>query len=85
MAKEECAELIVALCHHERKRCEPKDVLEEIVDVLAMCNQLMYIYGFTMDDFRAVADRKVARVEKRVIDRENDLADQSKFRSKMGG
>ena len=41
LAIEECAELIQALTHYERGRCGIDKVVEEIGDVLIMCQQLI--------------------------------------------
>ena len=51
-AAEECAELIVAIMHMEKKVASASEALEfctnlagEIADVRIMCEQLAYLYG----------------------------------------
>lgn len=45
MAKEECAELIDALCKEVRGRASEEEVVTEIADVMIMMEQLALIYG----------------------------------------
>ena len=74
MAQEECAELIVALNHERRHRVPSEKVLEEIADVLFMCDELMYIYGFGKDELKRELKKKIERTEERVTKYESIVA-----------
>lgn len=45
MAIEECAELILALCHNKRKRATLDQIRTEIADVIIMAEQMREIFG----------------------------------------
>ena len=60
MAMEECAELIVALSHHLRARCQIADVISEIADVEIMIEQLKLIF----DAFDEVGRERTRKVER---------------------
>lgn len=64
MAKEECSELINALCKETRNRVTPEDIIQEIADVQIMCAQLSMIYG--VDKVAKARDRKLRRLVIRV-------------------
>lgn len=61
MAIEECAELINALQKEKRGRNKRPDVIEEIADVIIMCEQLICIYS--RDDVFFAIDRKLERLQ----------------------
>lgn len=61
---EECAELIQALNKHHRKRCDKSAVVEEIADVMIMCEQMALSFGY--DDVMQEIDAKIARLKKRM-------------------
>ena len=44
MCIEECSELIGALCHHRRGRCNDDQVAEELIDVSIMLSQLAVLF-----------------------------------------
>ena len=64
MAKEECAELIVALEHLRRGRVGEDAIITEIADVQIMMDQLAFIFG--PDKVEAERDRKLVRLEERL-------------------
>jgi NTP pyrophosphatase (non-canonical NTP hydrolase) len=61
MVQEECGELIVEINHLRRNRADPEDVLKEIADVVFMCDEAMYMYGFTRDQLKRALEYKIAR------------------------
>ena len=63
-AKEECAELILALSHYRRGRVKASHVCEEIADVEIMMGQLRKIFGEAKVD-RAKKE-KLERLEKTI-------------------
>lgn len=71
MAKEECAELIDALCKEQRGRASEHDVITEIADVMIMMEQLALIYG--SERVAAEKARKLVRLERRICDYLNVL------------
>lgn len=66
MAVEECAELIVAIQHTFRttRHFELSTLIEEIADVLIVCNQLRYIVGSNNVDKEIT--RKLERLSQRI-------------------
>lgn len=69
IAKEELAELIVALSHNRRDRCSNDQVASEIADVLIMCEQLKIMFG--TDRVQIAIDEKLERLKGRIEDQEN--------------
>jgi NTP pyrophosphatase (non-canonical NTP hydrolase) len=61
MLQEECGELIVEINHLRRNRATPVDVLKEIADVLFMCDEALFMYGFTHDELKRAIEFKIAR------------------------
>jgi len=76
-AKEECGELIVALCHYRLGRLHGDHVREEIADVLFMALQQAEVFGSeaVADVLARKADRALWRVreerEKERVKNEN--------------
>jgi phosphoribosyl-ATP pyrophosphohydrolase len=68
MAQEECGELIVAINHERRGRVPSEKVLEEIADVIFMCDELMYIYGFEDAELARALRTKIDRITKLAFD-----------------
>jgi NTP pyrophosphatase (non-canonical NTP hydrolase) len=66
MAKEELAELIVALSHKERGRIPLEYVIEEIADVTIMLEQLKVIYDVDLKYLQTIINAKLCRLEKDV-------------------
>lgn len=66
MVIEECSELQKAICKHFRKtdRTIDGDILEEMVDVIVMCEQLRLIACIPMEDVNARAKAKLERALK---------------------
>ena len=62
MCQEECGELIVAINHERRHREASEAVLEEIVDVLFMCDEMIEAYGFSKDEIARGLRYKIIRV-----------------------
>ena len=63
---EECAELIVALHHYGRGKCEPANVVEEIADVMLAAELLAHVFvggAGTVDQVKA---RKASRLVRRI-------------------
>ena len=69
MAVEEMAELIVALKHHQRRKAEVEEIIEEIADVEIMLMQLKTIYE-CWSDVDIVKDEKLERLSKRMEETE---------------
>jgi NTP pyrophosphatase (non-canonical NTP hydrolase) len=69
LAKEECAELIVALSHYQRGRCRMREVVDEVADVTIMLEQVLQALG---PEARGLARARVAakldRLEKRMCE-----------------
>ena len=63
-AKEECAELIVAISHWERGRIQAVDVIEEMVDVQLILNQLRYIFAVDNTIWDTIVELKVNRLRR---------------------
>lgn len=67
MVIEECSELQKAICKHFRKTNKKtigEDILEEMVDVIVMCEQLRLIACIPMEDVNARAKAKLERALK---------------------
>jgi NTP pyrophosphatase (non-canonical NTP hydrolase) len=66
IAIEEMGELIVALNHYRRNRCESHTVIFEIADVLLSLESLKEIYGrFLVEEaFKMKSERLRRRIEK---------------------
>jgi NTP pyrophosphatase (non-canonical NTP hydrolase) len=77
MAIEECGELIVALCHRLRGRCDDNYVAEEIADVQIMLDQLSLIVG--KDLVRNFEEQKLERLALRVRASAEPALDHGKF------
>ena len=63
-AKEECAELIVAISHWQRGRISVDEVITEMVDVQLMINQLRYILIEDNAIWNTAFDMKINRARK---------------------
>jgi len=67
MAIEECSELQKAICKIFRKTDNAttayvdENILEELVDVIVMCEQLRLMACISMDDINAMAKAKLER------------------------
>ena len=65
---EECCELSVEALHYIREREETERVSEEIVDVLIMIQQIIYLLGDDVERLEKYAefklDRQLRRIEK---------------------
>ncbi|MBU6287625.1 MAG: hypothetical protein KGS10_05630 [Chloroflexi bacterium] len=64
IAIEECAELIVALSHHQRQRITLDEVIDEIADVYVVLMQLMVAFGPNRVERRA--NEKFERLRQRI-------------------
>ncbi len=64
MLVEECAELIVAIHHLNRKRSDTLPVLEEIADVLLMIEQISLVLDTSMID--KIKKQKIHRLGERI-------------------
>jgi len=61
---EECAELIVALKHEDRRKADEDAVREEIADVLIMALQMVLVYG--VDECTDALASKTTRLHERL-------------------
>lgn len=68
MVIEECAELIQAITHYLRGRCNMDKVLSEVADVTILCRQIAVDEGIELVDEQI--DAKMERLISRI--REND-------------
>jgi NTP pyrophosphatase (non-canonical NTP hydrolase) len=66
MAIEECSELITKLIKYNRKNngSTKQEIIDEIADVMIMCEQLRLIFGYNEVEFRK--NKKLNRLEKRL-------------------
>ncbi len=64
MVIEECAELILVLCHFTRNRVIVIDIANEVADVEIMCGQLRELFGH--DIVNKCKKKKLIRLEKRL-------------------
>ena len=68
---EECSELSVESLHCIRERGETERISEEMVDVLIMIQQIIYLIGHGYEDIEKCAEFKLDRQLKR-IEREQE-------------
>lgn len=61
---EECSELITAILHHQRRKCDNQAVVTEIADVIIMCEQMKLVYGAQAvdDEIKAKMKRLTERL-----------------------
>lgn len=64
LAIEECAELIVALKHEDRRKADEDAVRKEIADVLVMTLQMVLVYG--VDECADVLGDKIRQLRGRL-------------------
>lgn len=64
MMFEEMAELQNAICKLSRGRCQTKDVITEIADVMIMAEQMAVLFG--ADEVANEKKRKFERLQKRL-------------------
>lgn len=62
MMQEECAELIQAIFHEKRGKCDASTVKGELADVEIMLNQMRIIYG----DWEQERNAKLERLQRRL-------------------
>lgn len=62
---EECSELITAILHHQRRKCDNQAVVTEIADVIIMCEQMKLVYGAQAvdDEIKAKMKRLTERLD----------------------
>lgn len=58
---EELGELIAALNHYKRNRCELKDVAIEIADVLLMLDAIQIVLGIDENEYAAIEESQWAK------------------------
>jgi NTP pyrophosphatase (non-canonical NTP hydrolase) len=64
-AIEECAELIVALRHFERRKSTRKEVVRELADVSIMVEQMVQSFS-DKEEFRLEREFKIKRLKDRI-------------------
>lgn len=64
-AKEEAAELIVALSHYRDGKASKKQVIDELADVYIMTQQLKIIFNCELETNKRIA-QKLKRIKKRL-------------------
>lgn len=62
---EEIGEVLTAISHQKRGRCEKTTVLEELADLQIMLNQMVTIYG-TDEQFKDILNTKLTRLIERI-------------------
>ena len=72
---EEIGELMVALNHLKRNRCELKDVVVELADVRMMLNAIQVILGICDEDYKAVEDGQWVKWERQLNAQANKHAE----------
>lgn len=60
MLKEECAEVILSICHMRRGRCGTRAMIEEMVDVEIMLEQMRTV--FPLDVWAEIKEKKLLRL-----------------------
>ena len=70
VAIEELSELIKEICKNKRGSKNVENITEELADVCIMMDQIMIIFGIQNRDINAVIDKKLARLEERMAERE---------------
>lgn len=68
-AKEECAELIVAISHHECRGQSVLNIIEEMADVSIMIDQLIIMLGVE-SGFEFIRLQKIERLRKKLLELE---------------
>lgn len=63
---EECAELIVAISHWERRRISVEEFLSEVADVMIMCEQMAWMFG--EEKFEVIKQAKLERLKSKLND-----------------
>lgn len=59
---EECGELIASLSHLRRKKCQQGQVTEEMIDVMIMLNQMLYVFDISVEEFQKQYDEKLHNI-----------------------
>ena len=81
MATEELGELLVALAHYQRGRCDKDTVAEEIADVMLMAEEMAYLFGrerviFWLEKKKEVIQRRLTedsfRPAKEIMEDQHD-------------
>lgn len=67
MAVEEAAELINAIQKFRRRRCGPRELIDEIADTRIMLEQLHLMVGILDEEIEAAVDAKIKRLAQRVL------------------
>ena len=70
VACEELSELIKEICKNIRGSDNVESITEEMADCYIMLRQLEIIFGIKMSDINVFIDEKLARLEKRMAERE---------------
>lgn len=70
VACEELSELIKEICKNIRGSDNVKSITKEMADCYIMLRQLEIIFGIKMSDINVFIDEKLARLEKRMAERE---------------
>ena len=70
VAVEELSELIKEICKNKRGKDNIESITEEMADCYIMMDQIAIIFGIKNCDINAFIDEKLARLEKRMAERE---------------
>ena len=73
VACEELSELIKEICKSIRGSDNVESITEEMADCYIMLRQLEIIFGIKMSDINVFIDEKLARLEKRMAEREKKI------------
>lgn len=69
VAVEELSELIKEICKNKRGSANIESITEEMADCYIMLDQIAFIFGIKPCDISAVIDEKLARLERRLSER----------------
>ena len=70
VAIEELSELIKEICKSKRGANNREAIIEEMADCYIMMEQIEIIFGLNYCDIKAVYDEKLARLERRIEEKD---------------
>lgn len=74
VAVEEFSELIKEICKNKRGRDNRDNITEELADCYIMMEQIAIIFGIKNSDINTVINKKLARLERRIVERSENGA-----------
>lgn len=65
---EEVGELMVAISHYRRKRCDREELMVEMADVLQMIDALRAVFNIDEEAFKLIQDQQWKKLKKQIKD-----------------